>query len=162
MPMNWKEKCSLPTFLLVPSPPPSLPPQLLLFVSLSASRLLHLMVSNCWSADDHLENHNNGLSLERATWDFCSFLSCQNGMQDILWFSFLFLIRYERNIKRNSEIFPFSPHEMKYKELLFKKHAFIFPLAFWVHKKIKLFLLLFLFDVWKQDTVSSAFLPFQI
>lgn len=120
----------------------------------------YLMVS--WSADDHLENHNNGLSLERATWDFCSFLSCQNGMQDILWFSFLFLIRYERNIKRNSEIFPFSPHEMKYKELLFKKHAFIFPLAFWVHKKIKLFLLLFLFDVWKQDTVSSAFLPFQI
>lgn len=101
-------------------------PSLLLFVSISASKLIHLLVSNCWSADHHLGNHNNRLPLERATWDFCSSLSCRNGMQDILWFIFPFLIRYERNIKRNSEIFPFSQNEMECEELLLKKHA-IFP-----------------------------------
>lgn len=102
------------------------PPQPLLFASLSASKLFHLTVSNCWSAGGHLENHGNGLPLERATWDFCSFLSCGNGMQDILWFIFPFLIRYERNIKRNSEKFPFSPNEMKYKALLLKTQALFF------------------------------------
>lgn len=56
---------------------------------------------------------------------------------------FPFLIRYERNIKRNSEKFPFSQNERKYKEVLLKKHAFFFPLVFWVHKVRKLFLLLF-------------------
>lgn len=36
---------------------------------------------------------------------------------------FPFLIRNERNIKRNSQRFPFSQNGMKYKELLLK-HAF--------------------------------------
>lgn len=85
---------------------PSFPPQPL-FVSLSVSKLFHLIMSNRWSAGDHLENHNNGLPLETATWDFCSFLSCRDSMQDILWFIFPFLIRYERIIKRIQRNFHF-------------------------------------------------------
>lgn len=59
-------------------------PSPLLSVSISASKLIHLLMSNCGSTDQHLENRDNRLPLERATWDFCSSLSCRNGMQDIL------------------------------------------------------------------------------